>query len=212
MNATLADFSPQHASTTAAVSYADQQYSYSGESSSLNESFCFEFDQQLIPLDGNGLFLKLWQNPKLKLGQSYEIEVDQWGIQIPFQDAVNIPREMGRRFLYLWRKSQNEVLSEREAELWGSIVDQVDVAQYASNIAPDRYIEAKLLDDGHHPLIRLHDGQQKRVPVSEKEKLTLVDKGEWFGARVRFNQDGEISLINRVELIGNLPSAEVLSA
>ena len=168
----------------------------------------FEFDVRLLPL-GAGTFLHLWEKPRVVLNtDTWKLIIEGWGVTLEPTEANSIPRELCRQFQRLWRKAQQGILNEQETVIWSAIVDRVDVAQYASDHESPRYMEAELLERSRETRVRFHDGKLARIPTSATSSLSLVDKGEWFGAYVKFDRDGNIVSLERPSLIGALPSEE----
>jgi len=210
MNALVADISPSKSGLIQDIgeaSSSERYFEISGIAGKGGEVFV-EFGHQILPL-GDGNFLRLWQNPTVKLDtSSFELEVVGWDVRVPLTDAVTIPREICRKFTRYWSKSLLETMTDQDRALWQRIVDQVDVAGYAAIVTPPQYVEATLLDDSRRPLIRLSDGQLKRVSTLEAPKLSLINKGELFNAYAKFDSNEEISYIERVALIGDPPTSE----
>jgi hypothetical protein len=167
-----------------------------------------DFASNLVSL-GGGKFLHLWEKPRTFLDiAKWQFKVEGWDISVEVANAGEIPREMGRTFMKLWRKSQHQLLTEQDEALWASLVDQVDVARFSRDQENPRYMEAQLLEAGAKPMIRLHDGSQARLRTEDSSQLVLINKGEWFSAYIKLDARGEVISFDKPVLIGTLPSEE----
>lgn len=127
-----------------------------------------------------------------------------WGIEIRSlnQSDFNLDREIVRRFLKLFSKAEANRLSGGEREDWAAIISQVDYQRFCAERGTDVYLEGTLEElQADEWLVVWHDGTKQSIPYDIGKALALVDKGERFGAMVKFGLDREVRSLTQLTFL-----------
>ncbi len=110
---------------------------------------------------------------------------------------------MARRFLELFSKAEAGRLSEQDETDWMSIVERVDYAAFCADRAAPQYMEGKLIR--HQPKCRVewHDGAVENLKPEAARALRILQEGDYFGAYVKMDREGQVNLLERLTLLPN---------
>ena len=163
----------------------------------------FKFNQQRVfALDGNKLLLRLRETPTLLVDRAtMTFEVEHWDIRLPIADVADVPRQICRRFLELFSKTERQTASLDEQRAWLRILDQVDYRQFYADRAAPRYEEATLIRKTPICLVEWPDGQRERLPSAAAFALYPLNDGDRFSVFVIFDRHIKLLWIDRVVLV-----------
>jgi hypothetical protein len=161
----------------------------------------YVFPQTLFPLDGGKTLLRLRSAPVLQVSnKSLEFEVEGWGIRMKCGEVYDLPRQIARRFLYLFGRSEQQVLSEEERLQWIGILDRIDSNQFSFDRSAPRYNEGVLMQ--RDPiLIEWSDGKTEKINAIVGTALLPLEPGDLFSAYLKLGRDNKTLDIERVTLI-----------
>jgi hypothetical protein len=161
----------------------------------------YSFPQTLVPLDGGKTLLRLRSAPRLRVdNRSRQFEVQDWGIQMPCSDVHDLPRQMARRFLDLFGKSERGMLSADERGAWITVLDQIDWTQFNIDRAAPHYAEGTLLRR-QPTVVQWSDGVTEKLEPMVAPALQAFEPGELFSAFVKLGRDNKALSMERVLLI-----------
>src|SRR5205807_6129372 len=87
----------------------------------------YVYRRTLLPIEGGRVLLRLKQNPVVEVDPlTSQCEALGWDIRMPCDKVENLPKEMARRFLYLFSKVDGGRSTQAERSSWLKILDQVD--------------------------------------------------------------------------------------
>lgn len=161
----------------------------------------YRFNQRFFPLDDGRTLLRLHEPLTLTLDQrTMDVEVENWGIRMHCGQVEDLPRQIARRFLMLFSKADNDLLTEAEKLQWLNICDHVDVSQFSVDRSAPHYTEGTLKKK--LPLtVEWHDGTTESLPVRLAGNFHPLEPGESFSAFVKIGKDGQTLSIERVSLL-----------
>jgi len=157
-----------------------------------------------LPLEGGRLLLHLYDDSVVAVDHvQRDCEVLGWGIRVQPQDVDHIDKLMARRFLELFSKAEAGRLSEQDETDWMSIVERVDYAAFCADRAAPQYMEGKLIR--HQPKCRVewHDGAVENLKPEAARALRILQEGDYFGAYVKMDREGQVNLLERLTLLPN---------
>jgi hypothetical protein len=159
----------------------------------------FRFDQKVFGWEGGKFKLRLKEFLVVTLDpNTVRVRVKDWGIELNVGSAGDLPKLIVRRFLSLWSKAQNDMLSDADAECWETIVGIVDMQDFAVQQSQPRYIEGQLLSLGEVPRVKWHDGATSFIPRQFAEYFDILTEGEFFSAYVKFGRNDEPLSVERI--------------
>lgn len=162
----------------------------------------YRFERSVLPIEGGQLLLRLTQVPRVQLDhETLDCEVIGWDVKIPASHAQNIPREMARRFLELFSKADAGILTEQEQALWLSVLSEVDFQRFSIDRAFPQYLEGTILRIQPECRVEWHDGSVDKISPEVARSLSVLHKGDQFGAYVKLGRDNEVCKIERVVLL-----------
>jgi hypothetical protein len=161
----------------------------------------YTFPQKLFPIDGGKTLLRLRSAPLLTVDKAaLEFEIEGWDLRMKCADVYDVPRQIARRFLYLFGRSEQRLLSDEERSAWIQILDRVDSNQFSYDRSPPRYNEGILLQ--RDPIvIEWSDGKNEKLDAGVGAALMPLDPGDTFSAYVKLGRDNRSLEIERVMLI-----------
>jgi hypothetical protein len=161
----------------------------------------YTFPQTLFPIDGGKTLLRLRSAPVLSVDSgTLEFEIEGWGVRMSCADVHDVPRQIARRFLYLFGKSEQRLLSEQERLGWIEVLDRVDANQFSFDRSAPRYNEGVLLQ--RNPIVvEWSDGKNEKLDAKIGGALMPLDPGDTFSAYVKLGRDNKSLEIDRVMLI-----------
>jgi hypothetical protein len=162
----------------------------------------FQFAQTMIPLEGGQQSLRLLKPLRLKISPDLRFTVGDWGIEMDCLQLPELPRELGRRFLFLLSAAENEQLTEQDQADWLRISDYIDFRQFSMDRSPPRYQEGVLYSSSVKCLVVWHDGTREALPEKAARALGDINVGERFAAHVKLGKNDETIGIERVSLLG----------
>lgn len=180
--------------------------------------FKIDYAQTRFPVEGD-VFVRVADpvNAPIRLGYSDKdgtLEVLGWGVSVPLDQAADLPRQIGRRFLELYSKAVTGVLRDHERQWLRTVSEQMDYHSFAANRKLPRYREATLIRNTPVLLVQFLDDRNVRLDASLTRKLCAIDNGERFGAWFTLDENGEIADLNHIlrlpsleEDLRNLPPA-----
>ena len=159
----------------------------------------FQFEQTVFPFEGGQQILKLTKPLELKMNSEGTLfTVKDWGIEL---DALwDIPREVVRKFLYLFSKAEKNCLSEQEQAEWLAVSDYLDFKQYTIDRSPPRYMEGTLCSQSNKVIVEWHDGKRETLKTEVAKSLDMIDPGEHFSAFVKLGANDTAMQIERVSM------------
>ncbi|MFP4166641.1 MAG: hypothetical protein ACLFUF_05680 [Opitutales bacterium] len=180
--------------------------------------FEIDYAHTRFPVEGD-VFVRVADpvNAPIRLGYSDKdgtLEVLGWGVSVPLDQAADLPRQIGRRFLELYSKAVTGVLRDDERQWLRAVSEQIDYHDFAANRKLPRYREATLIRRTPVLLVQFLDDRNVRLDASLTRKLCAIDDGERFGAWFTIDGNGVIADLNHVlrlpsleEDLRNLPPA-----
>jgi hypothetical protein len=161
----------------------------------------YTFPQKLFPIDGGKTLLRMRSAPVLLVdSKTLEFEIEGWGIRMNCADVHDAPRQIARRFLYLFGRSEQRLLSEDERVDWIEILDRVDANQFSFDRSAPRYNEGVLLQ--RNPIVvEWSDGKNEKLEATVGGALMPLDPGDTFSAYVKLGRDYKSLEIDRVTLL-----------
>jgi hypothetical protein len=162
----------------------------------------FQFTQTMIPLEGGQQSLRLLKPLRLKINPELRFTVSDWGIEMDCLQLPELPRELGRRFLFLLNAAENEQLTEQDQADWLRISDYIDFCQFSMDRSPPRYQEGVLHRNNVKCLVIWHDGTREALSEKASRALGDINVGERFAAHVKLGRNDETIAIERVSLLG----------
>jgi len=147
--------------------------------------------EELVPRDivFKDVEIKLLEQPTCVLQSGMTISVRGWGIECAYEKAYEIHREMARRFVMLYRKAQDGILSEDETACWGYIVDRVDYSGFCESRARPIPYEG-ILKERRGDVLTLEwaDGTISTMQGALTAHFDLVNAGERFSCLVKLRK------------------------
>jgi hypothetical protein len=148
--------------------------------------------EELIPkkLIFNDVEIALLERPACVFRRGMTVFVQGWEVEAASHQVYDIPREMARRFLLLYGKAQDGVLSEAETECWGYIVDHVDYAGFCESRARPMPYEGVLKERSNNQLTLMWaDGTINNVREPLASHFELINTGGKFRCFVKFRNN-----------------------
>lgn len=167
-----------------------------------------EYDQPSFPVEGEVMVhvFDPAKNP-IRLGYHREtdkLEVIDWGLQIPIEEAHDLPRLIGRRFLELYSKATSGVLKEEERGWLQKVSEQMDYHRFAATRKLPRYREATLIRKQPWPLVQFIEEKNIRLDASLSAKLCVLNEGDRFGGWFKLDRKNKIVDIKHIVLLPTL--------
>lgn len=162
----------------------------------------FEFAQRLIPIEGGRQCIRLLKPLTLVVQDESTFVVRDWGIELPYVDLPRLPREVGRRFLFLLNAAQNCSLAENDEADWLRVSDYIDFRQFSVDRSSPRYQEGILRSSKETIIVEWHDGTRETLLRPAARSLSEVNVGERFSAFVKLGKNNETLHIERVLILG----------
>lgn len=157
-----------------------------------------EYATTVFPLEGER---KLHVRKPLRFGYMDEagtVEIIGWGLKVKFEDAIDLPVQIARRFLELFSRTQaGDNLGEQDEACFATICEQIDYRRFCAERDLPRYHEA-LLVRKNPPLIRMLSEKNIRLSPAAAASLNLLKDGDYFGAYFTWDRQGEIQKIEHI--------------
>jgi hypothetical protein len=168
---------------------------------SADRRISYTLPQKLFPVDGGKTLLRLRSSPILAVdSKTLEFEIEGWGLRMRCADVHDVPRQIVRRFLYLFGRSEQRLLSNEERAAWIDILDRVDSNQFSFDRSAPHYQEGILLQ--RDPIVvEWSDGKNEKLDADVGAALTPLDPGDTFSAYVKLGRSNKSVGIERVMLI-----------
>jgi hypothetical protein len=171
----------------------------SAERPTADRTIVGELETRYLEIEGGNLLLRLTKPGRLQINYArMECDVAGWDIRVPLLEAHNLPRLMARRFLDLFSKAEEDRLSDVEAQIWLSILDQVDYTSFSIDRAAPQYMEGTLIRHTPDCRVEWHDGERDKLPPRVAGALSVLEPGEVFGAFVKLGRDNNVRGIDRI--------------
>lgn len=163
----------------------------------------FTLQQNYLALNRSMKPLRFLESTKLQSDLTLEkVKVLGWDIELKIEDKhtlTTIPREMARKFMRLWQEVEHGELSAQDKETWQHIVTHVDMDAFYLSVEQPRYLEGTLIGSPQQWYIQWPDeDRSQKIPKELSGEFSLMNRGEWFGAHLLLDAQGEIVDIKRV--------------
>ncbi len=181
------------------------------EALAIEQEFEFEIDYAVtsFPVEGEiSVHVADPKNQPIRLGYSDAdgtLEVIGWGMAVPLENATELPRQIGRRFLELYSKAVTGSLREEDRKWLKTVSEQMDYHSFAASRKLPRYREATLIRKEPVVLVQFLENRNIKLDSNLTSKLTAIDSGDRFSAWFTIDGTGKISDFNHVL---RLPSLE----
>jgi hypothetical protein len=153
-------------------------------------------------LEMNGEKIRLLEKPRCSLKYA-AISVCGWGIECPRSNIHMLPKEMARRFLSLFWKNQNNLLTEEERICWEYIIDRVDYGSFSETwwSAPHP-CEGRLTDYGDElAKVEWPDGESTFFRDKPSLlRLKMLDVGERFSCLAQYRSGNVAEVLNVIPI------------
>lgn len=206
---TQADFAPTEYAYVDGLNPSIPSQLAADRAPSADRRISYTFPQTLFPVDGGRTLLRLRSAPILAVdSKTLEFEIEGWGLRMKCAEVHDVPRQIVRRFLYLFGRSEQRLLSEEERNVWIDILDRVDSNQFSYDRSAPHYNEGILLQ--RDPIVvEWSDGKNEKLDSRVGTALMPLDPGDTFSAYVKLGRDNKAMEIERVMLIA--PSEQTRS-
>lgn len=147
---------------------------------------------ELIPkkLKFNDFEITLLETPACVFRRGMSVFVQGWEVEAAAHQVYDIPRAMARRFLLLYGKAQDGVLSEAEMACWGYMVDHVDYAGFCESRARPIPYEGVLKERNNNvACVEWADGTGSQVCGDLASSFVLLNEGERFSCLAKFRNN-----------------------
>lgn len=168
-----------------------------------SKAHIFRFPQQIIPLDGGHILLRLREAPIVTVDpRTMEFDVQDWGIHMRCDQVEDLPRQIARRFLTLFSKADRDQLGLSEQIEWLKILDKVDYTQFSVDRSAPHHVEGTLI--GKNPLrVEWHDGTNEQLSPSVASMFFPLDPGDTFSAYVKMGKENRTIGIERINILAS---------
>ena len=164
----------------------------------------YELGQSIVSPDGGKTLIRFIDRPMLRLnfGRGM-IEVEGWGVEVPISKSTEVPRELARKFLQLWSRSEKQILNPEDRASWEFIVDTVDFDSFTVDRVAPRYVEALYVrqNNQQRPVVKWQDGTLEEISKECSGSLAVLNPGEWFGGYAKFGTDGRTIHLERIFML-----------
>lgn len=133
---------------------------------------------------------------------SDSLHVLGWNLEVPLGEGSKIPKLIARRFLELFSKSQNSLLSNDEASVFAQICSQVDYREFCALRRPPFWNEALIRKTNPYTL-DLGDSNLQKLDKKTAAALSLFKENDYIGAWFKCARDGKIQEIKGAILLPN---------
>lgn len=167
--------------------------------------------RSILQIEPGRLHLRLRQPPEVLVHpDGVNCEVIGWGVTLPTARAEEIPVEMSRKFLDLFSKADRGLLNESEQLEWIEILDRVDYQTFCIDRAQPHYMEGEITSiSTSFVWVEWHDGTREKVESPAHRALTLLRKGDAFGAYVKLGRENTTLKIENVMPLYDQPSIDL---
>ncbi|MEZ5329882.1 MAG: hypothetical protein R3F19_32955 [Verrucomicrobiales bacterium] len=162
----------------------------------------FEYATKAFPLGGDQ---NLYASNPLRFAyvdNSGIVEILGWNLRVDLNEATDLPRQIARRFLQLFSQAQTGNLSEQDEACFDQICGQIDYRRFCAERDLPRYMEALVVRKSPG-LIRYLGGANIRISNEVRDKIGLVDEGEYFGGYFTLDREGHIIDIQNVVFVAS---------
>lgn len=116
-------------------------------------------------------------------------------MNFPAHDLDNIDKHLVRHFEKLYRKAQNNTLSNDEKKTWGKVVDSIDYASFSQEMSLPQFEIGQITALNNHVVaVEWIEGGidrfRSRIPAFFTSGR--VEKGDWFEALVRRGKQDKV--------------------
>lgn len=129
------------------------------------------------------------------------LEVVGWGLTVTLGEGASLSWHVGRRFLELFSRAQQMLLSNEEAAIFAEICAQVDYKAFCAARRVPQWRQAWLVR--LQPVCLIHYGTGRNIKLGPNAAcaLSLVQPGEYFGGWFSCDKEGTIESIRGVQIL-----------
>jgi hypothetical protein len=162
----------------------------------------FPYRLRTISLDGGKTILRLFEDLMIEVDHdNQECKVLHWETQLPLTSVQDIGRTLGRRFLQLHSRAEDNRLTEQDEAHWLEIIKLVDYQAFCIDRTPARYVEGIVKAVAPACTVEWHDGEEEVLAPHVFRYLNILNQGDRFGAWVKWGQDNKVQDIERLKLL-----------
>lgn len=163
----------------------------------------YKFEKELLPLEGGHLLLRLRDRLTVELDPTtMHCGVSDWNVRLPVSQVAELPQQLARQFLLLFSKADAGQMSELESNVWLKVVDQVDYRRFCIDRAAPQYLEGTIqTKQPTFVIVRWHDDTSEKIEFPVASALSVLQKGDEFGAYVKLGLDNKAMSIERLTIL-----------
>ena len=163
----------------------------------------YKLDRELLSLEGGQLLVRLRRPLTVEVDPStMNCGVFDWGVTLPVSQVAELPNRLARQFLSLFSKADRGVLSDQESDQWLKVVDQVDYRRFCIDRAAPQYLEGQIqTKQPTFVIVRWYDDTPEKIEFPVASALSVLQKGDEFGAYVKLGLDNKAISIERLTIL-----------